>query len=362
MSGDALPAVMRAVGPEGRLQPGQGLEARVRADALVTRETIDRQHQVVVEAVLPCLRGQVVRRHRERVLPLPADPELVGELLVALAQRGGPLLRHPGVDQPPAEGRRHQRLVAGGEAAGRLRQYPRRSAHGLDPARDDEVRVARLHQPGRVHRCLQAASTEPVDGQAGDAHGQSRQQHGHPADVAVVLAGAVGATEDHVVDPCRVDLGRTVEQAAHDRRRQVVGSAAGQGPGVPAERRADTGIEERVAHVGPVGLEPTTHRSEPRREDRGASGSIRREPRQAVAHLRRPAEYPGVTRPRRAEAVAGRAPPAWGPGRAGRQTRSPTELLRRRPRHPRRTWLGPGRPSVRGRTLPARRGCRRSAR
>jgi DNA repair ATPase RecN len=42
-------------------------------------------------------------------------------------------------------------------------------------------------------------------------------------------------------------------------RPQIVRPGAGEGPGVPAERRTDSGMEEGVAHVGPVGLEPTTH-------------------------------------------------------------------------------------------------------
>ena len=249
----------RPVGTERGLEPGQGLGTRVGSDTLVAVQAVARQHQVVVEAVRPGLGGAPVRRHGERVLPLPADPECVGQLLVALAQGGGPLLRHPLVDQAPAESGRHQGLVAGREGTCRLRQHPRCPAHRLDPARDHDLGVAGLDETGRVHRRLEAASAEPVDGHAGDADRQTGQQDGHPADVAVVLARAVRAAEDHVGDPRRVDLGRAVEQAAHDRRREVVGPAAGEGAGVPAERRADPGVEEGMAHVGPVGLEPTTH-------------------------------------------------------------------------------------------------------
>jgi len=70
-------------------------------------------------------------------------------------------------------------------------------------------------------------------------HRQVGQQRGHPGDVAVVLAGLVGAAQDHVVQGVPVDRGQSVGQAAQDVGGQVVGPYGGQRAPVPAERGAD---------------------------------------------------------------------------------------------------------------------------
>ena len=67
------------------------------------------------------------------------------------------------------------------------------------------------------------------------------------------------ATANHVVDRGGVELGGSLDHTTDDRRGQVVGAAAGQRAGVPPERRAESGVQEGLTHVGPVGLEPTTH-------------------------------------------------------------------------------------------------------
>ena len=75
---------------------------------------------------------------------------------------------------------------------------------------------------------FQARPAQPVDGRARDGHGQPGEQHGHAADVAVVLAGPVGVAEVHVVDRRR-DRARDGARAgpASRRRGEVVGSYAG---------------------------------------------------------------------------------------------------------------------------------------
>ena len=90
---------------------------------------------------------------------------------------------------------------------------------------------------------------QPVDGQPADLDRQAGQQHGHPGDVAVVLAGLVGAAEDDVLDEAGIDAGPVDDRAQHGRR-QVVRPHGGQGPAVPPDRRADglddPGLAERT--------------------------------------------------------------------------------------------------------------------
>ena len=163
---------------------------------------------------------------------------------------------------------RHQRLVTGRKRLRGLRQHPRRTRHGLDPARHDHGGIAGLDHPRRVHRGLQAAPAQPVHGDARHRDRQARQQHGHPPDVAVVLARTVRAAQDHVVDVTGVEARRPVEYAANHGRREVVGPAAGQPSGVPPERRAETGVHERITHGGRGSGRPVA----------GAPGGRRRDP------------------------------------------------------------------------------------
>ena len=95
----------------------------VGSDALVAVESVDRQHQVVVEAVGPSLCSALVGQYGERVLPVAADAELIGELLVALPERGGELLGIRGLTsrQRGVVETEHV-LVTGREPPRRLRQ------------------------------------------------------------------------------------------------------------------------------------------------------------------------------------------------------------------------------------------------
>ena len=109
-------------------------------------------------------------------------------MLGALAERDRPAFRHPRVDHPPAEGGRVKLLVRPGKAPLRLQQHPGSTAHRLDPGGDDQRGVAGLDRAAGADRRLEAGAAEPVDGGAGDAGRQARQQHRHAGDVSVVLS------------------------------------------------------------------------------------------------------------------------------------------------------------------------------
>ncbi len=93
----------------------------------------------------------------------------------------------------------------------------------LDRARGDADRV-------------EARSAQAVDGRAGDLDRQSGEQQRHAGDVAVVLAGLVGAAVEHVVDRLPVDAGIALHQRLDGQRGEVVGADGRERAAVAAER------------------------------------------------------------------------------------------------------------------------------
>ena len=88
-----------------------------------------------------------------------------------------------------------------GEAALGLRHDPGRAAHRLDAAgRERSPSPSWTARAALVDR-LEAGGAEPVDGHARHLRRQAGEQHRHPRDVAVVLAGLVGGAHVDVVDP-----------------------------------------------------------------------------------------------------------------------------------------------------------------
>ena len=91
--------------------------------------------------------------------------------------------------------------------------------------------------------------------QAGHCDRQARQQHGHAGDVAVVLAGLVGAAEDDFVDRGRIERGMAFEQAPERQRGQIVGPDRRQTATKTAERRAQAvaEIDRAAVHADTAG-------------------------------------------------------------------------------------------------------------
>src|SRR6185312_8150368 len=76
---------------------------------------------------------------------------------------------------------------------------------------------------------------------------EAGEQDGHAGDVAVVLAGLVGAAQVDVVDVGGVDAD-TLDGGRDGDRGQVVGAHAGERPAVAADRRAHRRDDDRPAH------------------------------------------------------------------------------------------------------------------
>src|SRR5690606_8204271 len=186
---------------------------------------------------------------REAVLALAADAELVGEVLGGLATRvsvAAPL--HQRVDDAPAQHRvLHHQPAAGTRSLG-ISDRPRRAAHRLHAAGEDDLSVAHGDRAGRLRDGLQPGAAQAVDGHAGDLDRQVGQQRRHAGDVAAVLTRLVAAAEDHVLD---VPAGHAaaLDRGADDVGREVVGPDAAQRPAEASHRRAHRFDDPRLGHV-----------------------------------------------------------------------------------------------------------------
>jgi len=110
--------------------------------------------------------------------------------------------------------------------------------------------VADADRASRLQDRLGTGRAEPVDGHTGNGHRQPREQPGHPPHIAVLLAGAVGVAQDHVVDLCGIELGVAGEQLGDRCGSQVVRPHARQTSAEPAERGAH-GVEQVGVHSQP---------------------------------------------------------------------------------------------------------------
>ena len=118
--------------------------------------------------------------------------------------------------------------------------------------------------------------------------GKSGEEQRHPGDVAVVLAGLVGAAEDDVLDERRVDAG-AVDDRAQDGGGEIVRPDARERAAVAADRRAD-GLDDPGLAERPVG--------------RGSRGDCTR---RRLARLRQRAR-PSSARPAGSPSFAGGSP------------------------------------------------------
>ncbi len=113
------------------------------------------------------------------------------------------------------------------------------ACHRLHSAGDHQAGVAGLDRPRRRANRIHAGTAQAVDGGAGNFLRQTRQQRRHARHVAIVFAGLVGATVDHVIDFFPVDAGIATHQFAQRHRPKVVGAHILQRSAVTADGRAD---------------------------------------------------------------------------------------------------------------------------
>src|SRR6185437_8296038 len=100
---------------------------------------------------------------------------------------------------------------------------------------------------GVAHR-IEPRRAQPVDGDAGNRRRQAGKQQRHAGDVAVVLAGLIGAAEKDLVEPRPVGLGVARDQRPDGNGGEVIGAHLGERAAVAADRGARRIAEEHIAH------------------------------------------------------------------------------------------------------------------
>ena len=181
----------------------------------------------------------------ELVLLLARDLVSVGEDLGALSERDRPLVGHVGVDHPPAERGRVHGLVGARERLVGLEHHPRRAAHRLHAAGDADLLVPGRDSAARTEGRLMPEPHNRFTVAPGIEVREARQEHRHPRDVAVVLAGLVGVAEVDVVDRLEpVSLGQRPPRWPRRSSGRVPASARRAADGVrTASRMKTSGIQ-----------------------------------------------------------------------------------------------------------------------
>ncbi len=202
-------------------------------------------------------RGPLLAAQRVRVLRRALDAEFFSDVLGGFGHRvDAVLLRHALVHESPADRGVVDLGVAAVGGLG-LGHHEGGAAHAFHAAGNDQVGRAAFHRARGVDHGVHPAGAEAVQGDARHAFRQARKQRRHPCDVAIVLAGLVGAAHDHLV---RLDRA-AIEGGGDGMCGQVVGPHRSQRAAISADRSAlagtDVGGTCHVASFRPVAAEPS---------------------------------------------------------------------------------------------------------
>ena len=192
--------------------------------------------------------GAPLRAQREGVLVGARHLEFLGDVLAGLRHGIDAVLgfEHR-IDEAPAD-RGVVDLGGALERFLRLAHDEGCARHRLDPARDRHVDVAGAHRARGARHRLEAGCAQPVQGHAPDRIRQPGQQQRHAGDVAVVLAGLVGAAEKNLVERRPIDLGIAAHQRPDRHRGEIVGAHFCQRAGIAPDRGSRCIANERFGH------------------------------------------------------------------------------------------------------------------
>jgi len=157
------------------------------------------------------------------------------------------LCLHHWVDETPADGGIVDGGIAG-ECRLRLGHDEGRATHALHATRDDEICFAGLDGASSGDYGVHAGAAETVDGGPRHRTRQTGQKQRHARDIAVVLAGLVGAAEDDVVDGFPVDSPVPLDEGLEGNGAKIVGAHRRQRTTETADRRADVVADEGFRH------------------------------------------------------------------------------------------------------------------
>ena len=115
------------------------------------------------------------------------------------------------------------------------------------PAIARSISPARIARPAGADR-VEAGGAEAIERLAGNRFRHAREQQRHARDVAVVLAGLVGAAEKHFVDLRPVELGMLRHQRLDRGGGQIVGAHLGERAAEAADRGPHGIANEDITH------------------------------------------------------------------------------------------------------------------
>lgn len=303
---DALPAVTVFSGPltgrpGQRLQGGVGTRMLVVLDQGVALAPANRHRDDFLGEETGRLRpaGALLAAQGEGILVGTRHAIVVGDVVGGLRHRvDAVLLLHQRVDEAPADGGVLD-LLAAPEGAIGLAHHVRRARHRLDAAGDGQLHLAAGDGAERRADGVHPRGAEAVEGDAGHALRQTGQQQRHARHVTVVLAGLVGAAEEHLVQRRPVDPGLRSTRA-------FSGTAA----------RSSARTAERLPPKRPIGVRTASQMNTSRliRRSPSVHGRPRCAPRGRAARRVRPRSARASRRPARRSGSPNRwpRPPARG--------------------------------------------------
>ena len=157
------------------------------------------------------------------------------------------LLLHQRVDEAPADGGVEDFGMAR-EGFLRLALHEGRPRHRFDATGNGKFHFAGTDGAGGGADRLQARGAEPVQGDAGNALRQTRQEQRHARDIAVVLTGLVGAAVKDFFELVPIDLRVARHQCLDRHGGEIVGAHLGERTAKAADRSANGIAEIYVAH------------------------------------------------------------------------------------------------------------------
>ena len=120
------------------------------------------------------------------------------------------------------------------------------------PPAIDELGFASANRARGEIDGIEPRTAQTVDRRAGHAVRQAGQQRRHARDVAIVLAGLVGAAEEDVIDRGPIDARVALHERMQRDRAEIVGADAGERAAVAADGGANRVADEDLAHEGKV--------------------------------------------------------------------------------------------------------------
>lgn len=195
-----------------------------------------------------CRCGALLAPKRECVLICPADAEVLGNVFSGAGHRLGPVCGVEGrIDEPPSHCGVFELLVPA-ESGITLAHDKRRPGHALHATCDGHVHFAGADRAGRGPDRFEAGRTEAIERHAGHLNRQPGQQQAHPGNVAIVLAGLIGAAIEDLVDRPKIQPWVAFLQCGEWHRTQVVCADFGQRSAVATDGSTDGVANEGIAH------------------------------------------------------------------------------------------------------------------